>query len=154
MDPRDLPPMKTGFDNLVTNKVDDKLVENVSIMIMTYADGALRTATTYISHGTRTIVTAEDLKRAMMLEVFLIEKRPDLITRAEEIKKELFDDSEEVEEDGDENIIVDEEEVEAFTPNTCSCALCASINNIYQRWEIWTPTSRVQQILKKHIDLM
>ena len=49
MDPRDLPPMKTGFDNLVTNKVDDKLVENVSIMIMTYADGALRTATTYIS---------------------------------------------------------------------------------------------------------
>tara|TARA_Y100001970_G_scaffold49395_1_gene62617 strand:- start:1022 stop:1483 length:462 start_codon:yes stop_codon:yes gene_type:complete len=153
MDPRDLPPMKTGFDNLIANEVNDALVENVSIMIMTYADGALRTATTYISHGTRTVVTTEDLKRAMMLEVFLMEKRPDLITRAEEIKKELFDNSDEDDEE-DENVMVDEEEAEPFTPNTCSCALCASINNIYQRWEVWTPTSRVQQILKKHIDLM
>ena len=155
MDPRNLPPMKTGFNNLITNEVDEKLVENVSIMIMTYADGAIRSASTYISHGSRTIVTGEDLKRAMMLEVFLIEKRPDLITRAEEIKKELFDDSGEVEdEDEDENIIVEEEDVEAFTPNTCTCALCTSINDIYKRWETWTPTSRVQQILKKHIDLM
>ena len=153
MDPRDLPPMKTGFDNLVTNEVDVELVKNVSAMVMTYADGALRTASTYVSHGSRTIVTAEDLKRAMILEVFLIEKRPNLMKRAKEIKKELFEDSGEVG-DEDENIIVEEEDVEAFTPNTCTCALCTSINDIYKRWETWTPTSRVQQILKKHIDLM
>ncbi len=154
MDPRDLPPMKTGFDNLVTNEVDVELVKNVSAMVMTYADGALRTASTYVSHGSRTIVTAEDLKRAMILEVFLIEKRPNLMKRAKEIKKELFEDSEEEDEDADENIIVEEEDVEAFTPNTCTCALCTSINDIYKRWETWTPTSRVQELLKKHIDLM
>ena len=152
MDPRDLPPMKTGFDNLVTNEVDVELVKNVSAMVMTYADGAIRTASTYVSHGSRTIVTAEDLKRAMILEVFLIEKRPNLMKRAKEIKKELFEDSED--EGEDENIIVEEEDVEAFSPNICACALCTSINNIYKRWETWTPTSRVQELLKKHIDLM
>ena len=154
MDPRDLPPMKTGFDNLVTNEVDVELVKNVSAMVMTYADGAIRTASTYVSHGSRTIVTAEDLKRAMILEVFLIEKRPNLMKRAKEIKKELFEDSEEEDEDADENIIVEEEDVEAFAPNICACALCTSINDIYKRWETWTPTSRVQELLKKHIDLM
>ena len=62
--------MKTGFDLLQPD--DDEFEKNTTVIIVTYAEQALRTAALYVSHHTtRNGVTPEDIKRAMMLEMFL-----------------------------------------------------------------------------------
>lgn len=147
-------------------------------LIVTYAEHALRSAAIYVSHGDRREVTPEDVKRAMMLEMFLFGSRPGLLEKAKDIKEELFpeegdeeeDDEEEDgddEEDGsDEEEEDDEEEkgddeegsgidasgTEVFAPNSCSCALCSCINNIYARWDGWEPSNAFETIFKTHID--
>jgi len=102
----------------------------------------------------------EDIKRAMMLEVFMFMKRPGILEETEEIRRQIFygdSDNEEEGEDasGDEEEGGNEadEEVE-FKESECPCALCKCINNIYERWNPWTPTNTWQTILRKHIDGM
>ena len=100
MDKQDFSFMKTGFDATASNSAaDDELLENVTTLIVTYMDGAIRTAAMYLSHGPRKVITPEDIKRAMMLEVFFIDKRPDLLEKAEKIRKELFEDESEDEDE-------------------------------------------------------
>ena len=42
--------------------------------------------------------------------------------------------------------------MEVFKESECSCALCKCINDIYNRWEHWTPEGKLQEILKGVID--
>ena len=174
--------MKSGFAPVDNGDEIDSAQENVVALIVTYAEHALRSAAIYVSHGDRREVTPEDVKRAMMLEMFLFGSRPGLLEKAKDIKEELFpeegDDEEEGsdeeggddEEDGsDEEEEDDEEEegdeeddeegsgivasgTEVFAPNSCSCALCSCINNIYARWDGWEPSNAFETIFKTHID--
>ena len=62
--------MKTGFDLMQPD--DEEFEKNTAAIIVTYAEHALRTAALYVSHHeTRNGITPEDIKRAMMLEMFL-----------------------------------------------------------------------------------
>ena len=154
MDKEDFSFMKSGFDITASNiKVDDELIKNVTALLVTYMDGAIRTAAVYLSHGSRKVITPEDIKRAMMFEIFFIDKRPDLLEKAKKIRKELFEDDSDDEED-DDNIIVDEEESDKFVVNACDCVLCKSVNSIYERWEMWEPSSPLEELLKKNINKM
>ena len=47
------------------------------------------------------MVTIEDIKRAMMLELFLFNKRPDLLEKTKEIKDEIYGDDGEEDGEGD-----------------------------------------------------
>ena len=44
------------------------------------------------------------------------------------------------------------EEEDDFCLSECDCVLCKYINTIYDKWENFQPKSRMEKILKKHID--
>ena len=148
--------MKSGFD-LTAPPTDNEFRENTTAILVTFTSEALRSAAIYVSHGQRKVVTTEDIKRAMMLELFLFNKRPDLLDKANEIKKELYgeEDADDADNEALNNAIVsDEEEVEPFAENNCECALCKAINTIYTRWNNWTPTSEFEKVFMKRIEEM
>ena len=147
--------MKSGFD-LTAPPTDNEFRENTTAILVTFTSEALRSAAIYVSHGPREVVTTEDIKRAMMLELFLFNKRPDLLDKANEIKKELYgeDDVEDIDDEALNNAIVSDEEMEPFAENNCECALCKAINTIYTRWNNWTPTSEFEKVFMKRIEEM
>uniref|UniRef100_A0A6C0C4H7 Uncharacterized protein n=1 Tax=viral metagenome TaxID=1070528 RepID=A0A6C0C4H7_9ZZZZ len=139
--------MKTGFDLLQPD--DDEFKQNTAAIIVTYAEQALKTAAMYVSHHeTRNGITPEDIKRAMMLEMFLFKNRSNLLEKSEAIKKMLFED----EDNDDEEEFINMTKEEEFSQNECSCALCKCVNGIYDRWNGWTPQSLFETVIKKHID--
>ena len=139
--------MKTGFDLMQPD--DEEFEQNTAAIIVTYAEQALRSAALYVTHHeTRNGITPEDIKRAMMLEMFLFKKRSNLLEKAEEIKKMLFEEDE----DSEEEEATNNTEEEEFSENNCQCAICKCTNNIYTRWENWTPESLFETVIKKHID--
>jgi len=163
--------MKSGFDLTGATVADSDFKENATALLVTYTSEALRTAALYVSHGVRKVVTIEDIKRAMMLELFLFNKRPDLLEKTKEIKDEIYGDDgeEDGEEDGEgdgegdgvggvdedlNEVIASDEEMVPFTENSCTCAMCSGINTIYTRWEDWTPTSEFEKMFMKHIEQM
>ena len=94
--------MKTGFD-LVNDSEGDK--QRIVAMVTAFTDKAVRSACIYVKHAKREVVTLEDIKRAMMLEVFMFMKRPGIQEETEEIRRQIFyGDSDEDDEDasGDE----------------------------------------------------
>lgn len=149
--------MKSGFSNIVSNDTED-VEKNVTIFIATFTSEGLKHATRYITHHkTRDIIISEDIKRGMMLEMFLFNNRPNLLDKFEEIKlliNEDEDDEDEDEDDESNNIQEkDDEEVE-FTENNCECAICKCMNTIYTRWEKYIPTTPLETIIKNNIDMI
>ena len=150
-------------DSFMKNKVksnDDDSEDNEKntlAIIVSYAEGAMRTAAKYVSHGPRRGVTPEDLKRAMMLEMFFFRKRDDALMRTIKIKDDLFNEDKRDDEDdyyeedeGDDDYDEDDE----FQENECKCSLCKSMNSVYTRWEKWEPKTSFERIFKKHIENM
>ena len=141
--------MKSGFDLMQPD--DEEFKKNAATVIVTYAEHALRTAALYVSHHkTRNGVTPEDIKRAMMMEMFLFNNRPNLLEKAQEIREVLFGNHEDS--DSDEEELVNMEEEDEFSENDCTCPICRVMNNIYTRWEDWTPNTLFEKTIKKHID--
>ena len=138
--------MKTGFDVAGENAYEDH--KNIVALVTLFGEHAIRTSFIYVKHAKRKGVTVEDIKRAVMLETFFFMKRPDVVEKADEIKKELFGGAEEEEEEEEE----EEGEMEVFKESECSCALCKCINGIYERWDKWTPVGVMENILKKAVE--
>ena len=140
--------MKTGFDIVGDNELE--LKKNIAALVTLFGENAIRTSFIYVKHAKRKGVTVEDIKRAIMLECFFFTKRPDILTKMDEIKKAIFEtDSEsESESESDEENANEEEK---FKVSECSCALCSCINKIYERWENWNPDTPMEKILKEHI---
>ena len=90
--------MKTGH-NLVEDDTED-LKKDIVAYITLFLENALRSATVYaVKHGKRDSITVEDIKRCMMLEVFLFIKRPGVDQKLGEVKDKLFNEEDEDEED-------------------------------------------------------
>ena len=139
--------MKSGFDNLANN--EEELMQNVTSIIVCFTENALKTAGIYTNHAKRRNISAEDIKRCFMFELFAFSKRPNLQQNIENIKKELY--SEDLDELDDDDIEI-EEEVDDFCLSECECQLCTFINNIHEKWEKFEPSSNMERILKKHIN--
>ena len=141
--------MKSGFNQL---QETDDLEKEITTLVATFANEGLKHASHYLKHHEeRKVILPEDLKRGMMLEVFLFNKRPDLNDKLKEIKEIIYHyDEDEDEEDEDEEEDVSENVT--YSENKCTCAICKCINSIHQRWENWTPNSGFELILKKSID--
>ena len=93
--------MKSGFDNSPLD--EDDMKKNIASILVHFMENALKSAAIYVKHCKRNVVTIEDIKRGMMLEAFLFGRRTDTGEKVEAIKREIF--GEEVNSD-------DEEEVE------------------------------------------
>jgi len=173
MDKSDFSFMKSGFNSVQENEDEDKMEKNVVGTIVHFTENALKTAGYYTKHSGRKMITKEDIKRCLMLEVFLFYNRQNLIENIENIIKELYDDSSEDDAENDaeddaendaendaeekkegvENEIIFEEDIEeSFKLSKCGCALCKSLNNINEKWGSWKPETPIQEILQKHIN--
>jgi len=87
--------MKTGFD-LVDNGDLDK--QQIIAMVTAFTDKAVRSACIFVKHSKRDVVVVEDIKRAMMLEVFMFMKRPGILEETEEIRRQkIYGDSDDEE---------------------------------------------------------
>jgi len=152
MDQSDYSFMRSGFDNLENGDEEQKQQQLASTLVH-FSENALLNASVYIKHADRNQITKEDLKRCLMLEVFIFTKRENLQEKIEDIVEELYyNDSDEEDiifDDDDENVIVDE-----FTESECQCALCQCINNVHIKWENWVPETPIQHILKSRIEQM
>lgn len=145
--------MKSGFDNLESK---DETLENIGSIVMVFMENAIKSADIYVKHAKRTQITPEDVKRGLMLEVFLMKQRPNMVEQCEEMKEKIKEIIEEEENEEEEIIIGEEEEgdEEEFTESTCQCAMCNCFNTIYTRWENFTPELPMEIVLAKHISSM
>jgi hypothetical protein len=145
--------MKSGFDNLENG--DDDMLENVASIVMVFMENAIRSADIYIKHANRKEITPEDIKRALMLEVFFMKNRPNLMEQCEDMRQKIQEIIEE-EEANEEEIIIGEEprDDEEFSESQCECPMCSCFNTIYSRWENFTPELPMEKILAKHISNM
>ena len=141
--------MKSGFNNLEENDKYDP--NDLVAIILHFIENATRSAGIYVKHSNRNSVTPEDIKRGMMLEIFLFSKRMNIEQNIIDIKNDLennnFDD------DGEDAVdFCPEDEMDSFQESPCNCAMCKCLNTIYTRWEKWTPVTEIEHILKKHIE--
>ena len=101
--------MRSGFDNLETQ---DETLENAGSIVMVFMENAIKNADIYVKHAKRREITPEDIKRGLMLEVFLMKNRPNMLEQCETMKQKLKDIIRDEEENGEQVFIDDEEPVE------------------------------------------
>ena len=155
--------LKSGFDNVLASD-NDNIQENVTTLVATFATEAMRHASHYVEHHkSRDVIMTEDIKRGMMLEVFLFKKRPDLAVKPEEVRKLIneYDDDSDTDDSDDEHdddisemdvADSDSDEPVIYSKNTCECGICKCMNTIYDRWDSWVPDTQFDTILKNNID--
>ena len=133
--------MKSGHDNLISNELTEEQ-ENMISIIIGFTENAMKTAAKYTTHSGRKVVLPEDIKRSLMLEMFVFNKRENIVSQLEAIRKEIFEDSSD-----DEEIIMDEpEEITDFCESKCECMMCKTLNGIRNSWENFTPSSRLETL--------
>lgn len=143
--------MRSGFNNLVEQ---DETFENTAAVIMVFMENAVKTASMYVSHTHRTEITPEDIKRALMLELFLMGSRDDNLEKCLAMKQNVKEwmnndtDDEESDEDNEEH---DEEE---FEESECTCAICNVMNSVYERWEGFQPSTKIEEVIYTHLTHM
>ena len=141
--------MRSGFNNLVE---PDETFENTAAVIMVFMENAVRTAGMYVSHTDRTEITPEDIKRALMLELFLMGSRDDNLEKClamkENIKEWMNNDTDDEEEEQEE---LEEEE---FEESECNCPICNVMNTVYDRWEQFQPSSKIEEVIYNHLTNM
>ena len=142
--------MKSGFDNLV----HEDPTENIASIVLVFMENAVKSAAIYVKHAKRNAITPEDIKRGLMLEIFFIKQRPNMLEQCEEMKKTINKILEEDDNDDDldqlSNIYADEEE--EFKESECECPMCNCMNTIYTRWEGFTPETSIERAMYKHIN--
>jgi hypothetical protein len=141
--------MKSGFDNLESK---DETLENVGGVIMVFMENAMKNADIYVKHAKRKEIAPEDIKRGLMLEVFFMKNRPNMLEQCEIMKEKLKEIIREEEENGEVYIDEEEESSEVFTESKCKCAMCSCFNTIYHRWENFTPQLPMEHVLVKAIN--
>ena len=140
--------MKSGFNNLAQDNTD--YIQNISSIMVAFTENALETASKYVKHCKRNHITSEDLKRGLMMELFVFSQRGNLQSQVEGVKKFLYEDDSEDEEE--ENEVIEVEDCDDFEESKCTCIMCQYINNIYTHWESYTPKSQMEEIIKNHIN--
>ena len=139
--------MKTGFNLVEDNSVSD----NIASIVIAFMENAVKSASIYVKHAKRNSISVEDIKRALMLEVFFMKQRPNMLEQCEKIKKMLKKIQNEDEDESDDEIIYEDDEDE-FKESECKCPMCGCMNTIYIRWEGFTPETSIEKALHKHIE--
>jgi len=159
--------IRTGMGNYELNNLEKEEIEiNVTSMVMTFMSYAMKTSAMYVEHSKRKVITVRDIKRAMMLEVFLYFNREDLEENLMEWRRDIIqdlqaqdlqaqdDDTESEQEDETEDETEEETETCISDEEKCDCDLCQRINGIDEYWQTYNPTDPLGKILKEHIDQM
>ena len=129
----------------------EELKVNVTSSILSFMEYDIKTAEIYVSHSNRKVINNKDIKKAMMLEVFLYFDRINLNDTVQKWRNTLL-----YELDNDENYISEEDNEEDEEEETnikmCECEVCKHINSIEEKWIMYEPSDELGKIFKKHID--
>ena len=139
--------IKTGFNTLVP----EDPTENIASIVLVFMENAIKSADIYVKHAKRNSITAEDIKRGLMLETFFIKQRPNMLEQCEKMKETLKKIQDE-EDDSDDEIEIYGNEDEEFKESECSCPMCGCMNTIYTRWSGFTPETAIERAMAKHIE--
>ena len=142
----DIPPMRTGFSNLVEpTEPDPDFLENVNALMLTLLEKAMISAAFYAKEAKRDTVTPGDIRIALMYEAHEFWNHTDLDQKVAEYKE--FDSE-------DESDSSDIEEVEdvPFTRAESNHPKIITMNNFYDTWNTWEPYDSTVKSLKKAID--
>jgi len=143
--------MKSGF-NLAQNTAPDDIQKTIAAMVSVFGENALRNSAIFVNHAKRNVITKEDIKRALMFETFVYMKRPDILKKCQDMKEQLFKNSDSSEEEEYNSDELSDEPDEIFCESNCECSLCQYFNSIHDHWSKWTPKTILETSLKKHID--
>ena len=156
--------IRTGMGNYELNNLEREEIEiNVTSMIMTFMSYAMKTSAMYVEHNKKNLITVRDIKRAMMLELFLYFNREDLQETVMEWRRDIIQDlqaqdddteSESEQEEDTEEETEEETETCISDEEKCDCDLCQRINGIDEYWQTYNPSDQLGKILKEHIDQM
>lgn len=141
--------MKTGF-NLVKDDGSD-VVENIASIVLVFMENAVKSADIYVKHSKRNTITSEDIKRGLMLEVFFMKQRVNMIEQCEQMKETIKKIQNE-DDDSDEEMEIYGDEDEVFKESECTCPMCGCMNTIYTRWDTFTPETAIERAMAKHIE--
>lgn len=149
--------MMTGTNSDELNVLEKEEAEiNVTSAIMTFMSYAIKSSSIYVEHSGRKIITTDDIKRAMMVEVFMYFERPDLQTRVKEWRNILLTEPNLSEDEESESECEEEDKTEEETKNKkiCNCEVCDLMNTVKDKWQCYNPNDDLGKIFKKHIDEM
>ena len=151
--------MKTGNDLTNQNELDDESVIDIITLVTTFSQNSIVSASKYVEHANRTVITPKDIQIAMKFEVFqflerdnqeLLQKNKEEITddyykTVEEQKEQEFEYEKEIDN------LIDNNTEETFCKSICKCEICKQMNYIEKAWVNWEPTTNLEKILKIHI---
>ena len=170
MDPKDLPPLRSGLGRLGGQLVEPGQSTDASstcrrliaaVVVMTRR--AAERACTWSQHNGRNAANASDVEVALKHQArhFLgTLDDPDVVTEILEAERDIFgSDSDTENEDADEDTGEDEDEDtgedadENDTKKTpCACDFCAEMRTAYETWGTWAPEDEIEQYLKSRVD--
>ena len=159
--------MKSGFDPISHNKIDNENELAFTSLFMAFTQNSLVRAGKYTEHNNRRIVTLNDIRNGLKVETFKFLETDNSKTISdwkkylENINNE--DDVEDCDDDCDEDEDCDDDcdededcddnmETEDDAVKTCNCDDCNEFYNIDGIWNNWVPEEGIPQLLKEHID--
>ena len=148
--------MKSGFNNLTSETLDNDMINNLYSLVYTFMEKAMHSADTYVKHSGREVITKEDIQLCLKYETFTFLQRPNIMDEVSKWKEILSEELEEdTEEDSEEiinnDIIVNDDNYVPFKKSECSCNLCKEINQIENKWNDWVPHNQIEIILKNAV---
>ena len=153
--------MKAGMGSIQDqNRITNVEENNIMSMLTLFTSNALINAAEYSSICGRNGVTKEDIKYALIFEVFEFLKNPNLLEDLNDVDKELeLCDGEDDEnwEDIDEPVVPDSE-IDSFTRIDIDKVgkddkyFVEKLHNYYDNWDDWVPSNKLEEILKNAIN--
>jgi len=154
--------MKTGFDNMLSEKPLDIDLKNIEILLSLFIGNAIKNASKYIKICKRSGITKDDIVHGLRYEVFEFVNRKSLHDDIQEAMDESnwdSDDEEDYEEHGGEDeCIVNDSEIDPFSRILDTDILetdaefVKKFHNYYDTWSQWVPDTPMNKILKNAID--
>lgn len=146
--------IKSGINGDLNNLEKEELNINVTSCILSFMEYAMKTAEMYVIHSNRKIITSKDIKKAMMLEVFLYFDRINLNYTVEKWRNTILNELENNESYTSESEEEYEEEntEEMINVKICDCDVCKHMNEIEEKWKIYEPSDELGKIFKNNID--
>lgn len=177
MDPKDLPPMRTGLGKLGGQLVEPEMNDPAKkikcrlismIVVMTRQAGDF--AYIYCVHDNREAAHAKDVELALKYQarhfIGTIDE-PGIMTEIDALEGDIEDvfygPSEDSSEDSDGDAsdvtfdITEKREAAMKTvqrvDGVCVCDLCVKMRNAGDTWDAWVPTDDVEKYLKSSVDV-
>ena len=161
--------MKTGRGIPTQPELNIEDEKYIASLLTLFTSNAIINASEYSTICGRNGITKEDVKYALIFEVFEFLKNPNIISDLQEIEKDIETEMDNEDDDDDQNWedvedssnIVDDTDIESFsritqtkfnTLDNSDKEFVIKIHKYYDGWDNWVPTNKLEEILKNAID--